>query len=109
MIIEPTIKANFERGFASSNVKTFEDGTEFIKMAKEKEKYLQANSELKSENESLKLENETLKTEIEELKNQLSEVEVSGDKNPKNLVTENETLKTELDEAKDKKSKKGGE
>lgn len=59
MIIEPSIKSNFERGFANSDVKTFENGTELKALIQEKEKLEKENKKLKTEIEQLKSQKQT--------------------------------------------------
>ena len=63
MIIQPNIKGNFEKN-SMGNIDTLEFDSNLQKLMKEKESYLEINSNLKLENESLKAENETLKTEL---------------------------------------------
>lgn len=61
MIIEPSIKANFPG-------KTLENNEEQIRLAREKEKFLLENLDLRKENKELKELIEELKSEIETLK-----------------------------------------
>ena len=65
-IIEPTIKSNFERGYADA--KTFESGSELKELIKEKENFLKTNLSLENENKKLKEENKKLKAELESKK-----------------------------------------